>query len=216
MRPGAEGPGVIQDLSQLVDRTRDMVSGRGRTLIGLTGAPGSGKSTLAAQLAEGIGSVAVVVPMDGFHLTNEELVRLHSRDRKGAPDTFDSAGYLSMLGRLRTEAQHTVYVPEFDRDREMSIAGAIAVRPEHVVVITEGNYLLLDTPEWRGIRASLDEVWFVETGEALRLDRLIRRHATHGKSPDAAARWATTSDQANAELVRASREHADVVVRTPG
>lgn len=206
---------VVQELPELVDRARALARGTGRTVIGLTGAPGSGKSTLAALVADEVGDKAVVVPMDGFHLTDDELVRIGRRDRKGAPETFDTAGYLSVLKRLREETGHTVYVPEFDRDREISVAGAIAVRPEHALVVTEGNYLLLDAPEWRGIRPLLDEVWFVETDEATRLDRLIRRHVVHGKEPDAAERWATTSDEANAELVRATRSRADVVVR-PG
>ena len=127
----------------LVDRARALMAG-GRAVLGICGAPGAGKSTLAARLAEAVGPAAVVVPMDGFHLHDDELARLGLSDRKGAPETFDVAGYVALLRRLHIETDHVVYAPEFDRSREESIAGAIAVRPEHRLVVTEGNYLLDD------------------------------------------------------------------------
>ena len=185
----------------------------GRVVLGITGAPGAGKSTLAEKLVDRYGADAVVVPMDGFHLHDEELARLELGHRKGAPDTFDVAGYLSLLRRLRNEAGMTVYAPAFDRSRELAVAGAIAVRPEHRLVVTEGNYLLYDAPGWSDVHALLDEVWFVETDEPTRVDRLVARHAANGKPRDLAQRWATVSDQANAELVAGTRERADVVVR---
>lgn len=185
----------------------------GRAVLGICGAPGAGKSTLAERLAHRYGADAVVVPMDGFHLHDDELARLQLSQRKGAPETFDVRGYLALLRRLRNEADDTVYAPAFDRSRELAVAGAVAVRPEHRLVVTEGNYLLLDSPGWAEVHALLDEVWFVEADEATRVERLVERHAAHGKPRDLAERWATVSDQANAELVAATRSRADVVVR---
>ena len=150
--------------------------------------------------------------MDGFHLHDDELARLGLSQRKGAPETFDVAGYLALLRRLRTESAHTVYAPAFDRSRELAVAGAVAVRPEHKLVVTEGNYLLHDGPGWSEVHPLLDEVWFVEADEPTRLERLVERHAHHGKPRDLAERWATVSDQANADLVAATRDRADVVV----
>ncbi len=153
-----------------------------------------------------------MVPMDGFHLHDDELARMGRSDSKGAPDTFDVAGYVALLRRLRTETGSTIYAPKFDRSREESIAGAIAVRPEHRLVVTEGNYLLLDGPGWADVRPLLDEAWYVQGDEQVRLSRLVRRHVDHGKPPDLAHRWATVSDQANADLVASSRSAADLVV----
>ena len=184
----------------------------GRVVLGICGAPGSGKSTLAAELVHRYGSEAVVVPMDGFHLHDDELARLELSHRKGAPETFDVAGYLALLRRLRNESGHTVYAPAFDRSRELAVAGAVAVRPEHRLVVTEGNYLLHDAPGWSDVHPLLDEVWFVETDEKTRLERLVERHASHGKPRDLAERWATVSDQVNADLVDRTRERADLVV----
>jgi len=187
--------------------------GRGsRVLLGLVGAPGSGKSTWARALADTFADRAIVVPMDGFHLANAELARLGRASRKGAPDTFDAAGYVALLRRLRA-ADETVYAPEFRREIEEAIAGAIAVAPDVPLVITEGNYLLLDDGPWADVRALLDEVWFIETGEALRRQRLLQRHIAHGRSPEDARDWVAHTDEPNAALVQATRHRADVIAR---
>ena len=204
--------GVHAQLDEhLLARARALMAG-GRAVLGICGAPGSGKSTLAARLVAAVGPAAVVVPMDGFHLHDDELTRLGLSDRKGAPETFDVAGYVALLRRLHIETGHVVYAPQFDRSREESVAGAIAVRPEHRLVVTEGNYLLHDAPGWADVRPLLDETWFVEGDEARRLERLVARHVEHGKPPDLAERWASVSDQANADLVARTRSAADVLV----
>ena len=204
--------GVYARLDEhLVDRVRALMAG-GRAVLGICGAPGAGKSTLAARLAAAVGPAAVVVPMDGFHLHDDELARLELSDRKSTPKTFDMTEYVALLRRLHIETDHVVYAPEFDRSREESIAGAIAVRPEHRLVVTEGNYLLHDAPGWATVRPLLDETWFVEQNERRRLERLVARHVEHGKPPDLAERWATVSDQANADLVARTRSAADVLV----
>jgi pantothenate kinase len=205
-------PPIVAFDDDLFHRAHAMAA-TGRVVLGICGAPGAGKSTLAEQLVHRYGADAVVVPMDGFHLHDDELARLELSHKKGAPETFDVAGYLSLLRRLRNEADQTVYAPAFDRSRELAVAGAVAVRPEHRLVVTEGNYLLYDAPGWAKVHALLDEVWFVEADDTTRIERLVERHASHGKPRDLAERWATVSDQANAELVAATRERADVVVR---
>lgn len=197
---------------ELLARARTLAVGGRRRILGIAGAPGSGKSTLAARLAQELGEDAVVVPMDGFHLTNHELVRLGRRRRKGAPDTFDVAGYLSLLRRLGEDSSNTVYAPEFDRGAEMSVAGAIPVEPQVPLVVTEGNYLLLQSPGWNDVRPLLDEAWFLLPDEKTRVDRLIQRHIDHGKSPQQAREWFQGSDRHNGDLVAQTRHRADVLV----
>jgi len=196
----------------LVDRARAMSRTADRALLGIIGPPASGKSTLAARVAAALGDVAVVVPMDGYHLHDTELARLGLSDRKGAPETFDVAGYAALLRRLRNETDRAVYAPEFDRSREESVAGAIGVHPWHRLVITEGNYLLLDSPGWSDVLPLLDETWYVEVDDELRRERLVKRHIANGRSPDEALRWTNVSDQANAEIVARTRKVADVLV----
>jgi pantothenate kinase len=208
-------PGLARlraDDNSLVDRARAMSRSGGRVLLGITGPPASGKSTLAVRVAAAVGDTAVVVPMDGYHLHDDELARLGLSDRKGAPETFDVAGYAALLRRLRSETDHAVYAPEFDRSREESVAGAIGVHPWHRLVITEGNYLLLDSPGWTGVLPLLDETWYVEVDDDLRRERLVERHIANGRSPDDALRWTNVSDQHNAEIVARTRKAADILV----
>lgn len=195
----------------LVERARSL-SAHGRAVLGICGAPGAGKSTLAAALVDRLGEHAVVLPMDGFHLHDDELALLGRNQRKGAPDTFDVAGYTALLARVRAETDLTVYAPEFDRDRELSVAGSVAVRPEHRLVVTEGNYLLHEGDGWSGVRPLLDEVWFAEQDEATRVARLVERHVAHGKPPELARDWTMSSDQRNADLVNSTRGRADLLV----
>ncbi|MDM0033097.1 nucleoside/nucleotide kinase family protein [Variovorax sp. J22P271] len=185
-----------------------------RKLLGLVGAPGSGKSTVAQALLDALPGRAQVVPMDGFHLANAELRRLGRAGRKGAPDTFDSAGYVALLRRLRSQpAGETVYAPEFRRELEEPVAGAIAVRPDTPLVITEGNYLLLDEGPWAGVAPLLDEVWYVEVDDGLRIERLLRRHQQFGRSPEAAQAWVAQTDEPNARRIAATRPRAHHILR---
>ncbi len=184
----------------------------GRVLLGVAGAPGAGKSTLAAALVDLAGAGAAAVPLDGFHLADVELGRQALLDRKGAPESFDAWGYAALLRRLRNRPEHVVYAPGFERGLEQPLAGAVAVRPEIVLVVTEGNYLLLDEPGWCAARDCLDAVWFVHTDEDRRRERLLARHVAFGKTPRQAERWMASVDDPNAVLVEEARHRADLVV----
>ena len=188
----------------------------GRLLLGIAGQPGAGKSTVAAALARSRRATAAVVPMDGFHLADVTLDRLGLRDRKGAPETFDGWGYVALLRRLRARPDHPVHAPAFERELEQPLAGALTVEPSVELVITEGNYLLLDRPPWSEVRGLLDAVWYVEVDDALRRSRLLDRHQAFGKSAGEARDWVARVDDPDAELVRGSRERADLVVRLDG
>ncbi|WP_128374418.1 nucleoside/nucleotide kinase family protein [Streptomyces cavernae] len=201
----------------LVKRATALVRPGRRALLGIAGSPGAGKTTLAEGLVRALNGDgprwAVHVPMDGFHLADVELDRLGRRDRKGAPDTFDAAGYAALLRRLREERDGTVYAPGFERTLEQPIAGTIPVPPEARLVVTEGNYLLLTDEPWDRVRPQLDAVWFCETDEDERIRRLITRHEQFGKDHDTAVTWVLGTDQRNADLVAATRDRADLVVR---
>jgi len=187
-----------------------------RRLLGIVGAPGSGKSTLSAQLAQALGARAVVVPMDGYHLANVELARLHRAGRKGAEDTFDSAGYVALLRRLKAAVPgETVYAPEYTREFEEGIAGAIPVDSDTPLIITEGNYLLLDNGPWAHVKPLLDETWYVDVDPVLRQSRLVERHMRFGRSREDALAWVDSTDEPNARRIAATAPRADVMFRWP-
>ena len=198
---------------EAIERARALASRGHRTLLGITGPPGGGKSTLARLVADELGDRAALVGMDGFHLAQAELVRLGRRDRMGALDTFDGAGYVALLRRLRAADEAVVYAPEFRREIEEPIAGAVAVPSDVPLVITEGNYLLVSSGPWAEVRALLDEAWYVVQDEETRLRLLIARHVEFGKAPDYAREWVMRSDQRNAELIETTRGRADALVR---
>lgn len=204
-----------RSMDELIAWANDLAAGPGRRILGIAGAPGAGKSTLGGRLVDGLGSDrAVLVPMDGFHLADATLDALGRRARKGAPDTFDAAGYAHLLRRLRHEYDAgIVYAPRFDRTLEEPIAGSIAVAPDVPLVITEGNYLLLDEGDWPLARAEIDEVWFIDIDDELRRTRLVERHSMFGKTDFEARAWTLGSDEDNAVLVASTASRADRRVR---
>jgi len=217
--PGVPG---VTTFAELLDRARERPNVNDRRIIGVAGCPGAGKTTLVEAVLAALaasddgwadGRVAHV-PMDGFHLADVELARLGSLDRKGAPDTFDAAGYAALLRRLHATRgrAETVYAPAFDREIEQPVAGSIPVLPQCELVLTEGNYLLLDTAEWRDVRAQLDEVWFLDADDDVRRSRLVERHVRFGKARTHAEAWVSEVDEPNARLIASTRESADVLV----
>lgn len=182
-----------------LERAQKLIAQGGRRVLGIAAPPGAGKSTLAQSLANALGDLAQVVPMDGFHLANATLQKLGLLGRKGAADTFDAAGYVHLLQRLRQQKLgETIYAPTYLRGIEEGIAGSIAIQADTPLIITEGNYLLLQDGPWAPVRGLLDEAWYIDIDDHLRESRLLARHVQFGKSHDQALVWITTTDAPNA------------------
>jgi pantothenate kinase len=223
--PDPASPPIAAALGALADLARDALAAASghRVLIGITGSPGAGKSTLAEALvgelnradgaADGArGTVAVHLPMDGFHLANATLDRLGLRDRKGAIETFDGWGFAGLLERVVAETDHAVYAPGFERSADEPVAAEIAIEPSARIVVVEGNYLLVDEGPWQRVGDLLDEGWFVEASDDERVRRLVARHAEFGRTPEAALAWALEVDGANARVIAPTVARADLVV----
>ncbi|MGV8986485.1 MAG: nucleoside triphosphate hydrolase [Cypionkella sp.] len=184
---------------------------QGRFIAALAGPPGAGKSTLAQAVVEALGADARVVPMDGFHYDDAILNARGQRNRKGAPETFDVAGYRHLLSRLVDEDE--VAIPVFDRGLELSRGSADLVTAEHRILVTEGNYLLLNENPWLGLADYFDLTVLIDVPEAELDRRLLERWAFFGKTPEAARAWIDGNDMPNIRRVIQGSRSADVTVR---
>ncbi len=186
----------------LVERIQDMRTGTARILVAVSGAPASGKSTLAAELARRLRLLKCateVLPMDGFHLDNAVLDARGLRQRKGAPETFDSAGFVNLIMRLRSGAE--VIAPTFDRQRDTAISGAVVIPATCDVVIVEGNYLMLDEDPWRQLAPLWDLTVRLDVPMPELRARLIQRWLSANLSRAAATRRAESNDIPNAQRI---------------
>lgn len=196
----------------LADEIRRRAAGRGRFITALAGPPGAGKSTLAEALAAALGEGARVVPMDGFHLDNRVLETRGLLPRKGCPESFDAAGFVHLLRRLRDGGE--VVIPTFDRRLDLARAGGDVVRPEDRLLIVEGNYLLLDEAPWTDARPLFDLTIALDVPEPELERRLIRRWLDHGFAPDQARDKALSNDIPNARRVLRESAPAEIVIRS--
>jgi pantothenate kinase len=181
-----------------------------RFIVGVAGPPGAGKSTLAAQIVAAIGHGARVVPMDGFHYDNAVLDQLGLRACKGAPETFDAAGFLHLMRRLR--AGQDAAIPVFDRDIDLARAGADLVTAADKYLIVEGNYLLLNDAPWCDLAPLFDLTVYIDVPEAELDARLVDRWHHHGRTPEDARHWIDSNDMPNIRRVTQGSRQADIVI----
>jgi len=195
---------------ELARTIRAKATGPGRFITALAGPPGAGKSTLAAALVAALGTGARAVPMDGFHYDDAVLDARGLRSRKGAPETFDAAGFVHLMRRLR--AGEEVAIPIFDRSTELSRAGADVVTTDDRLLVVEGNYLLLDEPPWSDLAPLFDLTVWIDVPEAELDRRLVARWAHYRRDPAETRAWIDSNDMPNIRRVMRGSYRADVVI----
>ena len=185
---------------------RQVILDRGqskRSLTALAGPPASGKSHIANALCRDLNKYspdsAVVLPMDGYHLDDALLEKRGIRDRKGAPHTFDIAGFIHILKRILLGDEIDIAVPVFDRSLELSRAAGRLIPRTARHILVEGNYLLLDQPEWRDLAGFFTTTVMITAPRSLLERRLMQRW--QNLSPTQAREKCESNDLPNADLV---------------
>lgn len=196
--------------TDLVQSIQHRATSGSRLIVAIAGAPASGKSTLADTLAHDLGDTAIVLPMDGFHLDNQVLDDRGLRDTKGAPNTFDVGGLDAMLARINQEDE--IAIPEFDRSRDIAIAGRRMVEPHHQIILVEGNYLLFDADPWAKLASHWDLTIMLEVPLDVLETRLIQRWHDYDFDPDQARARALSNDIPNAKTVVTGSRPAQIAV----
>lgn len=204
----------MADLAELVERIRRKAAGTPRTMVAIAGAPASGKSTLAAAIAESLiesGETAIAVPMDGFHFDDAVLNARGHRPRKGAPFTFDVAGFEVLLKRIRAN-EAEIAIPVFDRSMELSRAAAAIIDGKTRFILVEGNYLLLRQPPWDRLRPLFDMTIYLDVAKDELEQRLIKRWLDHGFDMAYATNWIASNDMPNILAVINNSSPADLTL----
>jgi len=207
------GIGLTTTFEDLLTQAKDLAASGRRQLLGIAGTPGAGKSTLATRLADQLGPLACLVPMEGFRLSKRALQRTEQPPLPGSPDSYDVDGYVSLLRRIRQQQDPVVWAPAFDRAAGGPVAAAVPVPRDVPLVITEGCYLLVEDSPWAVVGSLLDVVWYLDVEGTDRTERLVRRHVTYGKDPIEARSWVARVDRHHTDLTEPTFWRADRVIR---
>jgi fructokinase len=137
--------------------------------------------------------------MDGFHLDNATLEARGLLPVKGAPETFDLAGFKDLIQALQSGV--TNVFPTFDRDTDSVVENGGRLAEGVSVLLFEGNYLLFDEDGWADLADSWDASIWLNVSEDVLQDRLTRRWLDQGMSREDALARAKMNDLPNARRV---------------
>jgi pantothenate kinase len=188
--------------------------GRKRYIVAIAGPPGAGKSTFAQALLLLLKEKSIqakIISMDGFHLDNSILVDRNLLDRKGAPATFDTAGFIHLMNRL-SNFEDDVVIPEFDRNKDLSIAGSSIISTKDKVLIVEGNYLLIEEEPWTKLKKTWDQTIFINPGIDTLEQRLLNRWLRYGLDTQDAKKRTLSNDLPNARYVLEKSSDSDIQI----
>ncbi|AVA20209.1 nucleoside triphosphate hydrolase [Rhizobium sp. LEGMi198b] len=201
-------------LEGIADEIIGRAAGAKRFLVAIAGPPGAGKSTLADNVAKALkakGESAEVLPMDGFHMDNAVLIEKGLLKRKGVPESFDVRAFLDIVKAVRA-ADQEVLVPVFDRSREIAIASARIVSPDHRFIVIEGNYLLFSQGKWAELEGMFDYSIMLAPPIEVLEQRLWERWRGYDLDDEAAGAKVYGNDLPNGRLILENRRPADFTI----
>ena len=146
----------------------------------------------------------VVIGMDGYHLTREQLKRKAANHdefkvdndddddgdfvdeeksyrslmkRRGAAFTYCPKQFIQDLRGLRDPDGTITTLPVYDREQHDPIANGVQIQQHHRLILVEGLYLLcLHDPDWAPLGDLWDDRWYIEVSMEETKRRLIQRH----------------------------------------
>ena len=196
-------------IDNLIGAIKDKLEDQDRVILAIAGPPATGKSTLAKSIQTLFGEQSIVLPMDGFHLDNEVLIKKGLLARKGSPESFDVDGFVHILTRLREK--RAVFAPQFDRELDLSRSCAIEIDKQNLIIV-EGNYLLFDRSPWRDLTKYWSISAWLHSSLAELEKRCISRWVDFGLGIEQAKKRALQNDLVNAKLVIDNRLSLDETI----
>jgi pantothenate kinase len=215
------------NLSRVIARFYSEKHGDGGMLRGeqvwvsLSGGPGAGKSTFARELVQRLriaGVKSIVVPMDGYHYYKAELDKFDDPKKahvsRGAPFTFNVEKFLKDLTDAKEKKEFSF--PSFDHSQGDPVENSIVLEKDVMVVVVEGNYLLLEDEPWNKIKDLMDKSIFLSVEEEEAQVRITKRHMAAWDWPkDKAEHRVKTNDLPNLRLVvQRGSKRADLTVKS--
>ncbi len=202
----------------LLHRLTELQRQKQRRIVAFLAAPpAAGKSTLCCYLEWLSRAGANLTPVqavgiDGFHHYQDYLER-HSIVRggetiplariKGAPETYDVERLRALLEHVGEDGQRW---PLYDRRIHNPVEGAVEIR--EMILIVEGNWLLLDEAPWNTL--TCDYSIFLRAGDESQLERIVRRKMMGGFDEVTARRVVRDNDWPNIQRCMANSRRGDL------
>ena len=189
-----------------------------RLIVYLAGPCGTGKTTMSLLL-ESLFHAYIkysiqAVGIDGFHYGSEYLQnhylykngnKILMKDIKGSAETYD---FEKLRDKIKTLQYGDIYWPSYDRIIHDVVEDSILVNGQ--IVIIEGNWLLLNEPNWNDLMQFCDYSIFINSDRETLISRLIKRKIMGGLSEEDAKEFVMRSDVQNIERILRNRLSCDL------
>lgn len=195
-------------------------------IIGVSGPPGSGKSSISSillQMLTNRGLSVNILPLDGFHLRNQDLkakrITVQNRsyslhELKGAKETYDVKKLVECLEKLHRGGGF--FWPLYLRTIHEPVDNGLFISNQHGIYIIEGNYLFLNVSPWKQLAPFFQKKIFILPKKKFLKGRIVRRKQRGGYSRQEALMHFRRSDLRNINEVLSLSSGYDLLIRQRG